>query len=138
MKKYELWEIKNLITEYQKKYPNYQNFIDWNNTLLYEWEYKLLTNIGAINDNVILSNYPILEIEKSNGDSVYKDYDGDLQAIKQEIENIKQDQRLSLKAKITWCPRNFSLWSEIKKEEAEKAHAQKYAQSVNTPPVEAY
>lgn len=133
MKKWEIWEVKNLIPEYQKKYNDYKNTIEWNNTLLLNWEYNLLVHIGAIDALGILNNYPLLKV----GDS-YQDYDGDVSLIKQKVDEINTDSRIKNKAEISFCPRGYSIWTEIQKEKAEKEAAQKRAKENNSVPLEAY
>jgi len=133
MKRWEIWEIKKLIPEFQSKYPDYKNFIEWNNTLLYKWEYKLLLHIEAINANGILSNYPLLEA----GDN-YQDYDGDIELIKNKIEEINNDRRIKTKAKIIYCPRNYSLWIELREEKVRQEISQFKAKEYNEVPISNY
>lgn len=130
LKKWDKWEIEALIPTYKKMFPDYLNFIDWNNTILFKWEYELLIKIDAIDALGILSNYPILMV----GDT-YKDYDGDIQIIREAVDEIIRDGRVKTKPRIIYCPRSYSIWTEIKCQEANQFQKEQYAEEINTPPL---
>lgn len=79
------------IKEYYQRRDKTADYVEWNNTILEEWEYKLLLDIGAISPT-----------------------------------SIKRD--ISL----------YSFYKKIRKENRELADKRKYAERINTPPIEAY
>jgi len=78
-------QLRNKISEYKKKYPQIE-FVRWNNCNIYKWEYELLRDSDCISYKGILRNYPIIKIQKSNGETIYKDGGGDLLQVKNQIE----------------------------------------------------
>lgn len=128
MKKWELWEVEKLIPDFKKKFSD--KIIEWNSTTLFEWEYKLLLHIEAINDKGILCNYPILQVN----DDIFQDYNGDLREIERKVYELSRDARLKSKPLISWCPRGYSLWIKIKGGYTSE-EKKDYAVKVNTPPI---
>lgn len=50
-------EVRKLVPGFKAKFPDFNKYIEWNNTILRQWEYELLKSIGAIRFNTCTDNY---------------------------------------------------------------------------------
>jgi len=138
IKKYK--ESFEYIKSEDKRKPNIDNYVEWNNCLMTIWEYEMLTDIGAINKQGIICDYPILSvtIKSKNGEKdITQDFDGNIHIIRTKAEELKASGQAT-NIKIVYCPRVYSQWVMYKKEQQENALASKYAEEINTPLVSAY
>lgn len=130
------FDFKTITKEYHQRFPVLE-YVDWNNTMLYKWEYEMLSDIGAINKQGIICDYPILTISDKNNKEQYLDMMGDLTSIRNKAEDMRS-QGLGSSVKISFCPRNYSLWINYQLELQDKIIASKYAEEINTPPTSSY
>ena len=91
------------------------NFIHWNNTTLKKWEYDFLVSVGAINEESIIQEYPMMSISDGRGSDKLYDMDGDLSAIMFKVAEIKS-QKPSASPSMRYVPRNYTFWTRLRKE----------------------
>jgi len=123
---------KNLIKQYQQKYSN--NPVNWNFTLLKEWEYKMLLKIGAINEQAIVCDGSSLKIENGNGEASFNNFNGNKQMMNEEFNrlNIMGGNN---KVSIIKYPKTYIEYKDFKNKELERSEKQAFAIKVNTPPL---
>lgn len=50
-------DVRKLVPKFRANFPDFNKYIEWNNTILREWEYELLKSIGAVRFNACTDNY---------------------------------------------------------------------------------
>ncbi len=117
--------------DYQKKYKT-TPLRKWQSSVMANWEYKLLFDIGAINEHGIIPDYPVIEITKSDGDKIIEDIGGDIIQINIAIISYSESNK-GEKARLKYIPRKYTDFRTALKELDIKKKQQAYAIKMNTP-----
>lgn len=106
--------MKNKIREYKKKYKT-EPLQKWEGTIMSNWEYNLLNDIGAINDKGIVCEYPVIEITKADGGKRIEDLGGDIQQVKIALIGYNE-QKNKEQARIKYVPRKYTEFRHAQEE----------------------
>lgn len=126
-------EMKSKIREYQKKYKT-TPLRQWQFTNLANWEYMLLTEIGAIDNKGIVADYPVLRV-KSDKDDYTIDKEGDMHRLIRAKEDFNNKNGKE-KAMIVSVPRKYTIFRDALREMEEEKERIDFAFSQITPPPE--
>jgi len=127
-------DMQEKIKEYRKKYS--KTLRPWNGTLLTEWEYRLLLDLGAITKNAIRRDYPVLLISEK-GDTKTHDFGGDINTIQQKADEINRQSR-GISAKMEYTAKTYSDYLEAREQMRDMNYKKEFAEQINTPPPESY
>ena len=97
----------------------------WNNTILWLWEFNFLKDFGAINENAILSEYPVLSVINKKGEERSTDMGGDIEKLNLKVNEL---QNSGYTAFIKYVPKKYTDYLKYQKQEK--------AISENEPPIE--
>ena len=109
---------------------------EWNNGLLNVWERDILINIGAINDEMIIADYPVLKQKDAFENETTFDLGGNVFALNAKAEEIRRSSKNPGKIWIEYTPRSFVNFKAAMKIWRETNAKQDYAREINTPPIE--
>ena len=118
-------QMKSLIRKAQREHGT-QPFQHWQFTTLANWEAELLFGIGAITEDGIVSDYPMVQIDKGAGDTELVDYGGEINQIRMAIHEFEK-KRSKEKARIVFVPRKFTVFKEAMAELDREKFAQELA-----------
>jgi hypothetical protein len=105
--------LKAQIKEFYEKYSKKSILVD--TQIMPMWEYILLKYLGIINEQgIITCDYPLLSILNNDGLEYCHDYNGDINLIRQKVDEINNAQT-SKTARIKYTPR-YSLYKKLLKE----------------------
>ena len=100
------------IKKYQKEFGT-KEIVNWNNTKIWKWEFELLKDEGAINDNAILAEYPKVAVCDKYGKERTEDYGGVITTINEKVEKL---QKAGYHSYILYVPKKYTEFLQAKEQ----------------------